>query len=187
MKKSYIFALAVILGPAFAWAQEGRTLKGVTLPVQVAREGKVLALNGMGLRTRIVFKVYVGGLYVEKPSKDAAALIASEQNKLMELVFLRNVDGGTVAGAISEGFEKNSKEQLPALKERVEKFRKLIPDLKKGDKLSFFYEPARGLSVESNGKASGQIEGKDFADALFRCWLGGIPADKDLKKGLLGE
>ena len=95
--------------------------------------------------------------------------------------------GATVAQAISEGFEKNSKERLPALKERVEKFRKLIPDLTKGDKLSFLYVPGKGLSVETNGKLSGEIEGRDFSEALFRCWLGSVPADKELKKGLLGE
>ena len=187
MKASLVFALAALLSPAFAQAPSGRTLKGVTLPVQTQRAGKLLTLNGMGLRTKIVFKVYVGGLYVEKPSKDPGELISSDQDKLMELVFLRNVGGPTVAEAISEGFEKNSKERLPALKERIEKFRKLIPDLAKGDKLSFFYAAGKGLTVESNGKIAGEVEGRDFAEALFRCWLGSSPADKDLKKGLLGE
>ena len=83
MKKLFIFAMAALLSPSFAQAPSGRTLKGVTLPVQTSRDGKVLILNGMGLRTKIVFKVYVGGLYVEKPSKDADELISSGQDKLM--------------------------------------------------------------------------------------------------------
>ena len=187
MKSSLILVLAALLCPVFAQSPSGRTLRGVTFPVQTARAGKLLSLNGIGLRTKIVFKVYVGGLYVEKTSKDAGELISSDQDKLMELVFLRNVGGATVAEAISEGFEKNSKERLPALKERIEKFRKLIPDLAKGDKLSFFYAAGKGLTVEANGKVSGEIEGRDFSEALFRCWLGNSPADTDLKKGLLGE
>jgi len=187
MKKLVMIALVALLSPVFAEAPDVRTLKGVTLPVRIARDGKALTLNGMGVRTKVVFKVYVGGLYVEKTSNNADELISSEQYKLIEMVFLRAVDGITVADVIREGFDKNSKEQLPALKDRMEKFRKLIPDLKKGDKLAFLYAPAKGLIVESNGKALGAVEGRDFAEALFRCWLGGIPADKTLKKGLLGE
>ena len=187
MKNLFMLVMAALLSPALAQTTAGRTIKGVTLPVQVVRDGKSLTLNGMGVRTKVVIKVYVGGLYVERTSKDANSLISSEQGKLMELVFLRNVGGAAVADAINEGFEKNSKEQLPALKERMGKFRALIPDLIKGDKLAFFYDPAKGLIVEANGRVAGKIEGRDFAEALFRSWLGNRPADKDLKKGLLGE
>ena len=186
MKKLLIFALAVFLSPAFAQAP-GRTLKGVTFPFQVARDGKILTLNGIGIRTKVVFKVYVGGLYVEKVSKDADELISSSQDKLMELVFLRNVDGSAVADAIREGFYNNSKERMPALKDRAEKLRGLIPDLKKGDKLSFLYTPGTGTTIESNGRKTGVIAGGDFSEALFRSWLGNRPADGTLKKGLLGE
>jgi len=51
----------------------GGEVSGVTLPDTVAFEGKTLKLNGMGLRKKVVFKVYVAGLYLETPTKDAAA------------------------------------------------------------------------------------------------------------------
>jgi len=187
VKKILIAVLAALLCPAFAQAPGTKTLKGVTLPVTLGRSGKILSLNGMGIRTKVVFKVYVGALYVERPSKAADELISSEQDKAMELVFLRGVDGKAIADAIDEGFKKNSKELLPALRERMDKLRGFIPDLKKGDKILFAYAGGKNLSVEINGRNIGEIEGRDFADALFRCWLGNFPADKDLKKGLLGE
>jgi hypothetical protein len=31
------------------------------------------------------------------------------------------------------------------------------------------------------------VEGKEFADALFRTWLGPEPADSDLKQAMLGR
>jgi hypothetical protein len=31
------------------------------------------------------------------------------------------------------------------------------------------------------------VEGKDFADAMFRNWLGPSPADPSLKKAFLGK
>jgi len=37
---------------------------GATLPDPLAVGGKTLKLNGLGLRKKAVFKVYVGGLYL---------------------------------------------------------------------------------------------------------------------------
>jgi len=188
VKKIFMLMLPVLFVPAFAQGPVERTVKGVSFPMQLARDGKILSLNGLGVRTKVVFKVYACGLYVENLSASAEELVSSDQVKFIELVFLRNVDGASVADAINGGFDKNSKEQLPALRERLDKFRKLIPNLKKGSRLAFAYTPAgKGVTVEVNGRKAGEIAGKDFADALFRCWLGGSPADKDLKKGLLGE
>lgn len=162
------------------------TVEGVTMPGQLALYGKSLSLNGMGVRTKVIFKVYVAGLYLERTSSDGLEIAASEQVKRMELVFLRSVDGATVAGAISEGFENNAGAALPALKARIENFGKLIPNVKKGDRLVFIYRPGAGLEVLAAGKTAGLIEGKDFADALFKVWLGDKPADKALRAGLLG-
>jgi hypothetical protein len=185
MKK--IALLALIALPCGLWAApETKSLKGVTVPVNMELEGKKLQLNGLGLRTKVVFKVYVGALYLEKTSKDGMEIAASEQYKRMELNFLRGVDGADVAKAIADGFNNNAADVLPAIKERIAKFEKLIPDVKKGDKLVFTYRPGKTLEVEAGGKVLGSIEGKDFADALFRVWLGPKPSDKALKDGLLG-
>ncbi|HBA61685.1 MAG TPA: hypothetical protein DCZ92_12905 [Elusimicrobia bacterium] len=185
MKRLAMSLLLALPFTLFA-AEATRTLKGVSLPEILALEGKTLALNGLGLRTKVVFKVYVGGLYLEKKSANGMEIAASEQYKRMELVFLRGVSGEDVAGAITGGFEKNAGAGLAALKDRMEKFTKLIPDVKKGDSLVFTYRPGSGLEVQANGKKAGSIEGKDFSDTLFKVWLGEKPADKDLKAGLLG-
>jgi hypothetical protein len=185
MKKlAMLLTLAV---PAALCAADGaRTIKGVTFPGSVAVEGKALLLNGIGLRTKVVFKVYAAGLYLEKRSADGPEIAAAEQLKRIELVFLRAVDGADVAGAISGGFEKNAGPALSGLKPRIQRFAQLIPDVKKGDRLVFIYRPGSGLEMQANGKILGQIEGKDFSDTLFRVWLGDHPADKALKTGLLG-
>jgi len=185
MKKLSLLLLLTLPCGLFA-AGTDMTLKGVTLPGKLQLEGRQLLLNGMGLRTKVVFKVYVAGLYLEKNSRDGLQIAGSEQVKRMELIFLRSVSGADVAKAIAEGFDNNAGAVLPALKDRIEKFGGLIPDVKKGDKLVFIYRPGAGLEVQAGGKPAGVIEGKDFADALFRVWLGDKPADKSLKTGLLG-
>lgn len=158
---------------------------GVKMPDQIAAEGKTLRLNGMGLRTKIVFKVYVAGLYLETLSKDAATVIASDQVKSMRLAILRSLKGTQVSEAIEEGFEKNSKPQMAALKPRLTKLGTLIPNVEKGDDVVLTYVPGKGTVVTVKGAEKGVVEGKDFADALFSVWLGGNPVQDDLKKELL--
>lgn len=184
--KKIAMLLLLALPCALCAAEVEVMLKGVSMPAAMEFEGKKLELNGMGLRTKVVFKVYVAGLYLEKTSRDGMAIAASEQLKRIELVFLRSVDGADVAKAIADGFTNNAGPVLPALAERIAKFEKLIPDVKKGDKLIFSYRPGTGLDLQANGNILGSIEGKDFADALFRVWLGPKPSDKALKNGLLG-
>jgi len=178
--------LALLLCFAVASAASAREVAGVTLPDTVSVEGKTLKLNGAGLRTKMVFKVYVAGLYLETPSKDAATVISSDQVRRMHLSILRSLDRSKITEAISEGFEKNSKAQLPALKARLDRLNSMIPNVEKGDQILLTYVPGRGTVVSAKNVEKGVIEGKDFADALFSVWLGANPVQPDLKKGLLG-
>jgi hypothetical protein len=181
------FLLALV--PAFAFsqtpAQTGMAVKGIAVPAVAEAAGKKLVLNGAGGRVKVVFNVYVGALYLEERSSDAADIINQDKTRRMEMTFLRNVDSAAIGEAIEKGFNSNSAAALPALKARLSDFRKLIPDLRKGDRLVFTYSPAAGLIIEHNGKQTGSIPGADFAAALFASWLGDNPADKNLKKTLL--
>ena len=56
-------------------------LARVTLPDTLKAGEKTLNLNGLGLRKKAMFKVYVGGLYLESSSKDAGAILASDREK----------------------------------------------------------------------------------------------------------
>ena len=179
-------ALAVLLCLGLAAAARARQVGGVDLPDTVTVEGKMLKLNGGGVRTKAIFKVYVAGLYLETPGRDAASIASSDQVKRMTLVLLRGLDKGKITEAITEGFEKNSRAQLPALKARLDRFNAMIPDLEKGDQIVLTYVPGKGTEVSAKGAAKGTIEGKDFADALFSVWLGANPVQEDLKKALLG-
>lgn len=182
-KRAVLGALILVAVAALALAGE---LAGVKMPDTDTVEGKTLKLNGMGLRKKVLFKVYVAGLYVETTSKDAAAILASGGIKSMRLHILRNLKGKQVSDAIAEGFERNSKEQLPKLQARLEKFSAMIPDVAEGDQITMTYLPDQGTKVSVRGTDRGTIEGRDFADALFAVWLGPDPVQEDLKKALLG-
>jgi hypothetical protein len=104
----------------------------------------------------------------------------------MRLHILRSLKGSQVTEAISEGFERNSKEQMPKLKPRLDKLGTMIPDVKEGDEIELTWVPDKGTHVAVRGTDRGTIEGQDFADALFAVWLGPDPVQDDLKAKLLG-
>jgi len=173
----------------FAAPIAGDEVAGVKLPPKIEVSGKKLELNGMGLRTKsfLEIKVYVAGLYLEKPSKDAAEVISSDQLKRVHLTFLRSVDRSQITDAIEEGFERNSKGQMPALKARLSKLESFLTGMREKDELLVTYLPGKGTEISVKGTVQGVLEGKDFADALFSVWLGKDPVDKELKKALLGR
>ncbi len=177
------FLLAAALVASSALAGE---LAGVKMPDTREVGGKTLKLNGLGLRTKVVFKVYVAGLYLENTSSEPAKILGADEVRRVDMAMLRNLDKKTIVDAIKSGFEKNSKAELPKLQERLDKFSAVIPDVKEGQVLSITYVPGKGSTVEAPGGVSFTAEGRDFADALFAVWLGKSPVDDDLKKGMLG-
>ena len=183
-KSAWITALVFTLVCDLAAAAE---VAGVKLPDTVTVEGKTVTLNGAGLRKKMVFKVYVAGLYLETPSKDAAAIVSADQIKIMRLSILRSLDAKKITEAIEEGFEKNSKSQMAALKPRLDRFNAMFPNVQEGDEIVMTYVPGKGTAVSAKGADKGTIEGKDFADALFSVWLGPNPVQEDLRAKLLGN
>jgi hypothetical protein len=191
MKSSVVGMLslaAVLVGPAasaLGTAALAGELAGVTLPDTLKAGDKTLKLNGLGLRKKAVFKVYVGGLYLESPSKDAGAVLAADQAKAIRMHFLRDLTKAQLVEACQEGFEGNVKDRAPQ-QAAFDRMLALVPDVKEGSTLTFAYLPGKGTTLSAGSKELGAFEGKGFADAVFAIWLGPKPPSEDLKKGLLG-
>jgi hypothetical protein len=181
-----LWAIVILaLGTSTARSKE---CKGVTFADQIQVDGSSLTLNGLGLRlaTALKVKVYVAGLYVAKTSSDPSALLGATTPSELILQLVRNVDADDLRKSWSEGFEKNAKDQLPALKERIATFNGWMPSVKTGDRLIFIHKPGAGVQFEVNGAMKGTIEGDDFAKALLSIWLGAYPPNPEVKAGLLG-
>ena len=180
------FALAILHGAVGAAVILAGEAAGVKMPDTMTVEGKTLKLNGIGLRKKRLFKVYVAGLYVETPSRDASKIVSSDEVRSVTLHVLRSLSGNQIGEAISDGFWHNSKARMGALSDRLQKLTGMFPSVVEGDQIVLTYVPGRGTSVTAKGESRGVIEGKDFADALFAVWLGENPVQEDLKKALLG-
>src|ERR1700682_4944077 len=131
-------AVLVVLTASIHTVGLARELEGATLAETLKAGEKTLKLNGLGLRKKAMFKVYVGGLYLESPSKDAGAILASHQAKAIRLHFLRDLKKAQLVEAFQEGFDANAKDKA-AQKAAFDKMLRLVPDVKAGRTLTVTY------------------------------------------------
>lgn len=177
----------------FCAASQAQTVdvEGVKFDRSVQVGATSLGLNGVGVRTRAIFKVYVAGLYVPQKATDSAVLLAQSGARRVSLTMLRNVDTDTFFNALNDGLRDNhTADQFTAMAPQIATLSanlKPLGEAKKGDVIHFDYLPDSGTRVSVNGQAQGKaIPGDDFYKAVLRIWIGDKPVDGGLKKGLLG-
>jgi Chalcone isomerase-like len=176
-----------VLAAGSAVAQETMTMNDVTLPTRIEVEGNSLVLNGMALRKKAIFKVYVAGLYLPEKAADAEAILAADGPRRIVLQFLRGVSANQMCDALNDGLKDNTPNASAALRQQFTRMCALFDEVKKGEQFVFTYLPGTGTRIEVKQQVKGTLEGKDFADALFRAWLGPKPGPgEDFKRKLLG-
>jgi hypothetical protein len=183
MRKALVTLAALFLFAPTSTAWAGKK-EGVTMPDTIEVAGKKLVLNGMGLRAKAIFDVYVAGLYLETKTHSADTVIQSKQVKRIHIEFKRDVDNDKIVEAWQDGFQKNAGKNFESLRGELLQLCSWMPDFKEGQTLTFTYVPSTGLTVAVNGKNKGTIKGDAFAQVMFAVFVGKAPS-KDLKQGLL--
>ena len=175
--------------PATAAADTGRTMNGVTMPATIDVGGTTLSLNGMALRKKFIIKVYVAGLYVASASRSADEILGADAPRQMVMHFISG--HGTkdkVCGAWNDGLKDNTPGASAELQQQFVDLCGMMQDLKKGESLTITYLPGTGTTINLAGTDKGPVAGKDFADAILRCWSGPKPGPGEgFKKNLLGQ
>ncbi len=154
--------------------------------------GSDLALNGAGLRTRFMLKVYAMGLYLPRRADTPDAIATLAGPKRIQIVTLRDLTAEQFADALVEGLKKNHSEaEFAKLQARSDEFRTALLAIKAapaGTQIRLEWLPASGTRLSVGNDARGKdIPGEDFYRALLRIWLGDKPVDADLKNALLGK
>ena len=181
-----LLLLATLLAMAPV-VDSARTISGVALPATIEASGYTLSLNGAALRKKAIFKVYVAALYLTETSATPSDILAADQPRRMEMHFVRSVDKKKVCEAWEEGLEKNTPEASAALKQQFTELCGMMVNIKDGQSYSFTYIPGTGTTVVAAGEEKGVLPGKEFADAILRCWIGPKPGPGEgFKKDLLG-
>jgi hypothetical protein len=181
------FLLIAVLIAAAGLDVFGATLAGVTMPDSVSVSGRTLVLNGMGLRTRFLFRVYVGGLYLDQKSADATAILERDAPMRIVMHFLRGVSKDQIVEASAEALEDNAPDALETHKVEFDRLLAALDSVEEGGVLTFTYVPGTGTTFTIGNTDMLTIPGHPFARALFSSWLGPRPPSASLKRGLLGQ
>jgi hypothetical protein len=184
----------LVLAAALPLAALAAEVAGVKLDdrTKIDAGGPELVLNGAGVRTRFVVKVYVAGLYLTEKKGAAADAIALGGPKRVGITMLRDVGAQQFNEALVDGFRaNNSAADVEKLKGALDELSGIMTGLgeaKKGNVIALDFVPATGTHVLVNGAPKGKpIAGEEFYRALLRIWLGDKPVDGDLKKAMLGQ
>ena len=137
----------------------------------------------------MVLKLYSGGLYLASPSSDAGAIVDGDGNMAIKLHITSGfVSSDAMSGAVLDGFDASMNGDTSSLASEIEKFISFFSEeIVEGNIFDITHQTGKGVVVYKNGNELGTIEGMDFKKALFGIWLGKKPADKKLKKGMLGK
>lgn len=165
---------------------------GVQFDERVRLGDNTLELNGAGVRSKFMFKVYALGLYLPRKTGDARQAIDQPGPKRIRIVTLRDVGVDMFVDGLTKGLEKNhDAATLAALKPRLDQFTatlKTLGEVAKGSVITLDHPPGGATRLAANGKPLGRdIPGEDFYQALLKIWLGDKPAQDSLKEELLGR
>jgi hypothetical protein len=182
-------ACAVVTLPA--GAQTAVEVAGVRFSPTATVGGSSLLLNGAGLRTRFVVKVYAAGLYLAAKASTPEAVLSAPGAKRLHVVMLRDIDGNDLGKLFTRGMQDNASREefgksIPGTLRMAELF-SAKKRLAKDEHFSVEWLPGQGTQILINGKLQGEpIKEPEFFNALLRIWLGPNPADAALKDALLG-
>jgi hypothetical protein len=179
-----IAVLTLFAGSAALAAEVG----GIKLDDKVSIDGHELVLNGAGIRTKIILKLYVVGLYLPQPAKDVSAVFAKSPRRI-QMNMLRTLTADQIVDALLDTMQdNNTPAELAAVKAQTDQLASLIrafKEVKDKDIITLDFIDG-GTRLGWNGKNYGTVAGEAFNQALSKIWLGEKPVQADLKKTLLG-
>ena len=184
MKKIFIFFVLILGVCVFA-----KEVGGVDIQESLTLNNQTLSLQGAGVRSKFIFDIYTGALYLKNKTNNPVKIINANTPSDIRMV----ITSSLVTGAkMKEGFGDDFK-VVKSLGYKVDdnilkKFLQTFDaKVHKGDTYDFAYFPQTGLVIYKNKKEVSIIKSIDFKKALYAIWLGKKPAQESLKKKMLGE
>jgi hypothetical protein len=176
--------------PQAAGAGPSVTVEGVPFEREIQLAGTTLKLNGAGIRTRFVFKVYAAALYLQVPSVTSTDVYMSKGPKRLKVSFLREIDSTTLGKTMSQVMSDNlPREQFGKCIPGIVKLGELFAEKKKmtaGEMFTIDEISGKGTVISINGKVATEITEPEFFTCLMHNYFGDRPADTKLKTALLG-
>jgi len=149
-------------------------------PPVIELGGRRLVLNGTGVRSwsPLRITVYHAALYLERPSDDAAVILAGPGPALVRARYLRAVGLDDVVAAWAASFQAICDCAMPAV------FRDWLRPLAGGDAEDQFFADG-GARCAGRGRPDAWVAGA-AAGTLLAAWIGPQVPPATLRRGLLG-
>lgn len=185
-----IALIALVFLPS-AYAAAPITLEAQTFAGDARVAGTALQLNGVGLRSAFIYKVYLAGLYLPAKAATGPEVLAQTGAKRLQVRMLMDGPSDEFAKAFTGGITKRTPaDQVAAMRDRIDAFDQAlrsVGDVRKGDVVNLDFAPAVGLTMSVNGKVVGApVPGADLYAALLNIFVGERPVDAKMKAGMLG-
>jgi len=172
----------------------GRTVAGVSFPGAQLLGDAPLSLRGVGVRAKMIIKVYAAGLYLppQQAVQDPTEVPQLACAHRLQLVMLRDVDGPRMSDGLAHAMLEGLDEaHAQAIRARVQELAQALlahGDVHRGDVIWVDYRPERGTRVSIGGQAvTPDIAGGDFNAAMTGMWLGAHAPDAKLRAALVGQ
>ncbi len=181
MRGIQYFLLIISLG--FAAPLAAKAELGAELTVS----GQKLVLNGAGTRSKAFIQIYETGLYLQRPSRDAEAILAADEFMAIRVhITSRFVSRSSLLASLQEGLVQSTGGKPETIAKETETFINTLKDeVSKNDVYDFIHVPSNGLYIVKNGQVQGTVPGLAFKKALFGIWLSSKPVDKGLRQAML--
>lgn len=139
-------------------------------------------LSGRSRLTVWGFDVYDASLWVT-PGFKADKLTA--QPFALELAYLRNFTNADIAERSIAEMRRSATISDAQAKDWTAAMLRVIPNVKKGDRVMGVYRPGAGAAFLVNGKSAGEIMDAEFARLFFGIWLSPKTSEPQMRSALL--
>ena len=189
--KTKLLILLLSFSSFYSYSLHARDVAGIDVAenISFSEQSTKLKLNGVGIRTKFIFDIYIGSLYLGKKSNNPKEIYTMHGEKRISMHILYDEIGKPkLIDGWNAGFENNlSSNDLSRFKQQIDQFNSLFVTVQKGDVIHLDFTPTTGTHVVINDKIMGLVEGDAFFSALLKIWLGNEPVDSDLKEAMLGS
>lgn len=134
MKLKFVILL-LFISSFYPLSSQAKEVAGIQIPetISFSDQSTKLKLNGAGIRTKFIFDIYIGSLYLEKPAYTAKEVYSMPGEKRISMHFLyKEVNKEKLINGWNDGFNQNlTADELNKFKNKINQFNNLFITVKK--------------------------------------------------------
>jgi len=155
------------------------------LILAAAASGRLVCRTSGRLGERAHARYASGGRHADAVERCPDTILHSQERKLIDIRFLRDVDAEDARKAWREAFKQNCKAPCYLDPHDMQRFLAAVPSVHTGDNSTLLFT-SRGVHITLNGRLMGDIPDPRFAELMLATFIGREPPTPRLKQGLLG-